>query len=308
MALKLSETVYEILKNNPNKYFKARDLAENVFETKKDDCLKKIENTVIKTETGLINQLVAEISRQKNTILDKDSHIKITADRPRKFYYSTKTDEEEIEEIEEIESKSKNKSPENTEYDLYKLLCQYLFEQDIFPKRINELTSSNTKGRNGNKWLHPDIVGVKNLSKNWTEEVKNCIDKHSFDKTVLYSYEVKIKINLSNVREVFFQTVSNSSWANYSYLVAKEIDEKALDELLILCNRHKIGVINLDEENPSESQILIQAIKKETLDWNMINRIVKENKDFKEYICRITEFYQTGKLKKTEWGIDSQSL
>lgn len=90
--------------------------------------------------------------------------------------------------------------------------------------------------------------------------------------------------------------------------MAKEIDEKALDELLILCNRHKIGVINLDEENPSESQILIQAIKKETLDWNMINRIVEENKDFKEYICRITEFYQTGKLKEIEWDIKSQSL
>lgn len=305
MALKLSETVYEILKNNPNKYFKARDLAENIFKIKKDDCLKKMENTVIKTETGLIGQLIAEIGVQKNAILNKDSHIKITADRPRKFYYSIKTDEEEIE---EVESKSKNKSTENTEHDLYKLLCQYLFEQDIFPKRINELTSSNKKGRNGNKWLHPDIVGVKNLSKNWTEEVKDCIDKHSFDKTALYSYEVKIKINLSNVREVFFQTVSNSSWANYSYLVAKEIDEKALDELLILCNRHKIGVINLDEENPSESQILIQAIKKETLDWNMINRIVEENKDFKEYICRITEFYQTGKLKEIEWDIKSQSL
>lgn len=40
----------------------------------------------------------------------------------------------------------------------------------------------------------------------------------------------------------------------------------------------------------------------------MINRIVEENKDFKDYICLITEFYQTGKLKKTEWGIDSQSL
>lgn len=105
---------------------------------------------------------------KKNTILNKDSHIKITADRPRKFYYSIKTDEEEIE---EVETKSKNKSTENTEHDLYKLLCQYLFEQDIFPKRINELTSSNKKGRNGNKWLHPDIVGVKNLSKNWKEEV-----------------------------------------------------------------------------------------------------------------------------------------
>lgn len=105
----------------------------------------------------------------KNAILNKDSHIKITADRPRKFYYSIKTDEEEIE---EIESKSKNKSIENTEHDLYKLLCQYLFEQDIFPKRINELTSSNKKGRNRNKWLHPYIVGVKTSLKIGQKKLK----------------------------------------------------------------------------------------------------------------------------------------
>ncbi|MCR4081861.1 hypothetical protein [Providencia stuartii] len=37
---------------------------------------------------------------------------------------------------------------------------------------------------------------------------------------------------MSNVREVFFQTLSNSSWANVGYLVAAEITgDETLKEL-----------------------------------------------------------------------------
>ena len=134
-------------------------------------------------------------------------------------------------------------------------------------------------------------------------DVISCAGKHAFNKTSLWSFEVKIKINLSNVREYFFQTVSNSSWANFSYLVAQTIDEKAMDELRILCSGHNIGLIQLDCENPSESQILIPASEKKELDWDMIDRIAKENPDFKEFINLITEFYQTGKLKERDWDI-----
>ncbi|MCM1511892.1 MAG: hypothetical protein NC112_02080 [Oxalobacter formigenes] len=76
-----------------------------------------------------------------------------------------------------------------------------------------------------------------------------------------------------------------------------------MDELRILCGGHNIGLIQLNSENPSESQILIPAMEKKQLDWNMINRITTENPDFKEFINRVTEFYQTGKIKKHEWHI-----
>lgn len=62
-------------------------------------------------------------------------------------------------------------------------------------------------------------------------------------------------------------------------------------------------IIQLDCENPSESQILIPAVEKKQLDWDMIDRIVKENPDFKDFINLITEFYQTGKIKEREWDI-----
>ena len=35
----------------------------------------------------------------------------------------------------------------------------------------------------------------------------------------------------------------------------------------------------------------------------MIDRITKENPDFKEFVNLITEFYQTGKIKNREWEV-----
>lgn len=304
MALNLRQTVIEILKNRPNQPYTARQLAQHIFESKKEACLAKMKRSKatvipIDTEEALLNQLVAEIGSSKNRILQLSPNIRITAERPRKFYYSEKSDAQEIRDAEKP-----SKTNRHPEQDAYPLLCEYLYnELNIYPRRIDEKRSSNSHGNNGNKWLHPDIVGLKNLSDGWDQDVIACSGKQAFNKTSLWSFEVKIKINLSNVREYFFQTVSNSSWANYSYLAAQTIDDKAMDELRILCGGHNIGLIQLNGENPSESQILIPAMEKKELDWDMINRITKENPDFREFINLITEFYQTGKIKEHEWHI-----
>lgn len=303
MTLNLTKTVVEILKQNPEKHFTARQIAEKVYEIKPDECLSKMKRSKatiipIDNQEALIKQLVAEIGARRSKGMFSE-YVKTTAERPRKYYYSEKTDAQEIKEAEKI-----SKANGQPEHDSYPKLCEYLHnELNIYPKRIDERKSSNSKGSNGNKWLHPDVVGLKNLSAGWNADVINCVNKHAHNKTSLWSFEVKIKINLSNVREYFFQTVSNSSWANFSYLVAQTIDEKAMDELRILCSGHNIGLIQLNCENPSESQILIPAIEKKELDWDMIDRIAKENPDFKEFINLITEFYQTAKLKERDWNI-----
>lgn len=298
-TLNLSKTVADILKTYPERYFTARELAQEVFKIKPQECAEKMaKSNVINNEEGLLNQIVAEIGANKDALIS--SNIKMTAERPKKYYYSEKTDAEEIAEIEKV-----IKHNQQPEHDSYPLLCQYLYyELGICPKRIDEKKSSNTKGKNGNMWLHPDVVGLKNLSDGWCADVVSCANKHAFNKTSLWAFEVKLKINLSNVREYFFQTVSNSSWANYSYLVAQEIDDRAMDELRILCNRHKVGVIKLEKDNPTDSQILIPAPEKTSLDWDMIDRIVRENSDFKEFIGLVTEFYQTdNKIKERDWDI-----
>ena len=72
---------------------------------------------------------------------------------------------------------------------------------------------------------------------------------------------MKIDINLSNLREYYFQAVSNSSWAHERYLVAIHIVEEPelIDEMRRLNNAFGIGVIRLDAEHFMQSEILFSA-------------------------------------------------
>ena len=62
---------------------------------------------------------------------------------------------------------------------------------------------------------------------------------------------MKKTLNFTNLREYYFQAVSNSSWANEGYIVALDIDEddSFLAELKRLNNAFGIGVIKLNAEN-----------------------------------------------------------
>ncbi|WP_375650259.1 hypothetical protein [Bartonella sp. OT172YNZD] len=126
-----------------------------------------------------------------------------------------------------------------------------------------------------------------------------------FDKKAkLWSFEVKILINRSNLRKVFFQIVSNSSWVNLSYLIASEIEGvDTLKELRMLSSLHGIGFIRLKKENSSESEILIPAKERSDVDWDTANRLVERNKDFLDYIKLIGQFYQTGEMHPLNWDI-----
>lgn len=80
---------------------------------------------------------------------------------------------------------------------------------------------------------------------------------------------MKISVNLTNLRECYFQAVSNSSWAHEGYLVALNISEEPemMDELRRLNNAFGIGVIRLEAEHFMQSEILFSAKEKESLDW-----------------------------------------
>ena len=95
-------------------------------------------------------------------------------------------------------------------------------------------------------------------------------------------------MNLSNLRESFFQCVSNSSWANESYLVAAEVSNNAdfRSELKRLSSSFGIGIIGLDISNPDNSEIIYSAKRRDSLDWETINKLTI-NTDFKEFLNRI---------------------
>jgi uncharacterized protein len=127
------------------------------------------------------------------------------------------------------------------------------------------------------------------------QEIKQVVKEYADQKTRLWSFEVKILLNRSNVREAFFQAVSNSSWANFGYLVATEVEgPDTMKELRMLHGLHGIGVIQIDPDNPAESQILVPARERIDVDWATCNRLAQENKDFLQFAKLVRQFYQTG--------------
>ncbi|AMV13731.1 COG2958 family protein [Legionella pneumophila] len=308
MALNLSNTVTTFLADHPEEKFTAREIALWIFENFPNECREKQNRSTatvnpLDNDNALIQQIIAEIGAQRPRI-QRNPNIKTTESRPRKYYFSEKTDRDEIEnaENEVVALINQDKSPQK-EHDLYPVLSEFLWtELNLYSKRIDEKRSKNKRGPNGNRWLYPDLVGLENLSSDWNREVKDCVQHYSDKKTKLWSFEVKLLINQSNVREAFFQAVSNSSWANFGYLVSGEIEGSVtLKELRMLASLHGIGFMRLDAENPSESQIIIPAKERTLVDWDTVNRLVEQNSDFQDYIKNIRQFYQTGEIRPTDW-------
>lgn len=120
----------------------------------------------------------------------------------------------------------------------------------------------------------------------------------------LWSFEVKLLVNRSNVREAWFQAVSNSSWANFGYLVAAEVEgSETMKELRLLAASHGIGLILLDAENPTESEIRIPVRERGDIDWDACNRLAQENLDFRSVIAWVKQFHQTDDPKVGDWDL-----
>jgi len=311
MALKLRDRTVECLKLEPNKKFTARQIAEWVFNTYPEECEDKRSRstarvTPLDDDHTFITQLVAEIGSNRPALQKKYPQLKTTEGRPRMYYWSLQSDEDELasaENYSETNALERKKRATYSEHDLYPVLAEYLkSELGVYSQRIDESRSSNLRGRGGNRWLYPDLVGMEDLSHDWNVEIKEIVKQYADHKTKLWSFEVKKLVNLSNVREVFFQAVSNSSWANFGYLVAYEfVGEKTSQELRMLSSLHGIGVIKLDYENPTESQILIPAFERPNVNWDTANRVAQENKDFREFIKSVRQFYQTGDIRTKDW-------
>lgn len=313
MSLDLRKRVLERLKANPEIQYKARDLAVWLFTTYPKECAEKRANSAtlsLQNDNALIQQIAAEIGANRPNWQSKHPAFKTTEGRPRRYYWSDKNDDQAVAQAEteglinETMPPSEMLSPKTTEQDLYPLLKIYLVRAlNIYALRINEKRSSNKAGAGGNKWLHPDLVGIEDLTHGWSKQLKELVGAIHDQRARLWSFEVKLLLNRSNVRESYFQTVSNSSWADFGYLVAATVEgEDTLKELRVLAAAHGIGIIELNVAEPSESQILIPARERAELDWATCNRLAEENRDFVKFLSRVKRFHQTGELIPEEWG------
>lgn len=181
----------------------------------------------------------------------------------------------------ETQTKKIKKTKSYEERDLHKLLSSYLKNIEIYSKTIFHEQSN---GSDSNQiWTHPDMVGIKFL-KLQTKASQNFLQSiNRVDTFKLSSYELKREINSdSELKKAFFQAVSNSSWANYGYLVAFEFSDSLNDEMARLNESFGIGIIELDA-NPYQSKVLYTA-KYRDLDFKTIDKLCKINKEFEKFI------------------------
>lgn len=186
------------------------------------------------------------------------------------------------------------------ERDLHQFLSYFAFlHLRAYTKTIRH---SKSEKKEYGEWVHPDLVGCYFPLDEWQSEVFELSAAVGSTSLRLYSFELKRELGFANLRESFFQTVSNSSWANEAYLVAAKVsgDEDFLSELRRLSSSFGIGVIALNVSEPDSSEIIFPATRKEMLDWDMINKLAAMNTDFKEFLRRIKNDIQSKEIRK-EW-------
>ncbi len=207
------------------------------------------------------------------------------------------TENENNIEIDALTDDSKNSSmtinidKSYKERDLHKLLSSYLKITDVNSKTIFHEQSN---GSDGNQtWTHPDMIGIKflNLKSQASQAFLKSINR--LDTFRLSSYELKREINNDvDLKKAYFQAVSNSSWANFGYLVAFEFSSSLTEEIERLNQSFGIGVIKLDA-HPYQSKVMFPA-KYRNLDFKTIDKLCKMNKDFESFI------FQAEKLMTAE--------
>ena len=188
------------------------------------------------------------------------------------------------------------------ERSLHRLLSNYLLNKNILSKTIFHETSN--RADQAQKWVHPDMVGVEfnEFQELTTRSLLKAAETKEY--IALYSYELKRTIeNDHQLKEYFFQALSNSSWVNYGYLVAFEISEDVMEEMERLNRSFGIGVIKLSPYK-DDTTILFPARKNE-LDYYTIDKLCRINTDFKNFITRSTKVInaQTEVLEDVKGGL-----
>ncbi|EJB39755.1 COG2958 family protein [Helicobacter pylori] len=179
------------------------------------------------------------------------------------------------------------------ERDLHPFLTYMAFHNEnlkCYTKTIfHEESLKSSKGMD--RWLYPDMVGVRFLHAEWSNENLIAFSK-KFDTlpVKLVSFELKKEISVHNCRECYFQAISNSS--NEGYLVGRHIDthnSKLMDLLKRLHASFGIGVIDLRTDE-DKSAILLNAKYKEKIDYTVASELSAKNEKFSGFLKSVVDY------------------
>ncbi|MGL2581538.1 HrgA protein [Helicobacter pylori] len=154
---------------------------------------------------------------------------------------------------------------------------------------FHEESSKSPKGMD--RWLYPDMVGVRFLHAEWSNENLIAFSK-KFDTlpVKLVSFELKKEISVHNCRECYFQAISNSS--NEGYLVGRHIDTRNSQLMDLLKRLHAsfgIGVIDLRTDE-DKSAILLNAKYKEKIDYTVASELSAKNEKFSGFLKSVVDY------------------
>ena len=153
--------------------------------------------------------------------------------------------------------------------------------------RVKTIRHTASTKKSFGEWVHPDMLGARFplsfLDERTTVEFAGAVRAPLLR---LLSFELKRSVDFSNLREAFFQAVSNSSWANQGYLVAARWldDEEFSEELTRLSQSFGIGAIHLCLDDLSTSRVLHPARVRDELDWVTLDKLVAMNPDVETFL------------------------
>ncbi|MFP6258387.1 HTH domain-containing protein [Helicobacter pylori] len=270
--------------------------AEEIFEKACEMGLDKELSSIGKTPTATLGSQLGE-----HDIPNDKKQFYVTNNKKRPFHYWLKSREREfppqktLDAKEEDDEQSECSDTAEKEKDLHPLLVKFLDTDPNFRLLCKTIRHEECKKGKGGEcmWNYPDIVGVYFPYNKYKGETLKFLHHTGQEKHKLFSFELKKELSFSNLKESYFQAVSNSTWANEGYLVVKNIKEDVLDELRRLNQSFGIGVIKLESEI-SNSKILLPAKERE-IDIPTLNMLIEQSpEDFKPFIEKINKQIEKG--------------
>ena len=167
MSASLSKLVLDYLKRNAGRRSTVGEIALALAD--EHPTRFKAKGDKLGSKPALVTQITREIYGRRASMIRQFPQILTDASRSPIRLFVEAADEPEVLISEPTAAGAVSASDESEvvaaerrrEHSLYAPLQAYLAEShDIVSKRIRESTSSNRRGRYGNRWLHPDIVGM----------------------------------------------------------------------------------------------------------------------------------------------------
>lgn len=277
MALSQSQKIIAFLEKHRGGSFTARQIAEAIVQQYASDYAKKRNNPRFADDKAFLSQIIAEIGSQKDTLKRLRPHsYGRTGPSPAATAFHWKRRRRrwirpKVKPVNAMRRSSpvKNGPCWNRSFTRFSPVISGRSCTST-PCCIREGRSHNTRGNGGNQWLHPDIVAMEPVDKAWGKHVKACGHASGSTCVRLWSFEVKKTLTVANIRNASFMPSATRLGRTRGISSPRPSPTTGWNRGSGAFSPARHGVILLDPENPSESEILLPAQKKPDADWQSL--------------------------------------